>query len=142
MSTPNPRTGPCTAEMTGNGQRSGAAIACWKDSMNFRVKYARLADSVPKFSLSARLLTKLSHIRGNLKRNDEIPDTHTVNTCTEYFRNSRAYHNSTDVTGLLRDIIQDLAVFGPESAASMNTGDLVVNMCALVRESIHRLSNR
>lgn len=57
MSNPNPMTGPCTAAITGKGQRSGALMDRWNERINFRVKYAVRAGSEPKFSDSAKLPT-------------------------------------------------------------------------------------
>lgn len=57
MSIPSPNTGPCTAAMTGNGQRSGAWTERWKARMKVRELSARRAGSVPRLSVSARLAT-------------------------------------------------------------------------------------
>ena len=45
-STPRPMTWPCTAAITGNGARSGAATACWRASKFFRVCKEALALSL------------------------------------------------------------------------------------------------
>ena len=45
-STPRPITWPCTAAITGNGARSGAAMACWKATIFFRVCMEALALSL------------------------------------------------------------------------------------------------
>lgn len=44
-STPRPMTWPCTAAITGNGARSGAATACWRASIVFRICKEALALS-------------------------------------------------------------------------------------------------
>ena len=65
-STPRPMTWPCTAAITGNGARSGAATACWKASIFFRACKEVLALSLEPFVLSPSTLTScnilMSHI--------------------------------------------------------------------------------
>ena len=56
-STPRPMTWPCTAAITGNGARSGAATACWKASIFFRACKEVLALSLEPFVLSPSTLT-------------------------------------------------------------------------------------